>query len=142
MTKFSWFDSSSFHPDIKTNKNGYLLILVSHIAILIPIYIAVILHKPMWFIVLLTIQFIFSFLYHSFNKITFFRASDWILAQILGISLLIVIISDKKLSNIKVLALFLLVILAIKPFLSFKNYSYNHSLWHVIVSLITTIIIF
>lgn len=139
MSKFSWFKSNTFHPSYYNKKNDYILILLSHLANIVPIVIAIILKLPYWYLLIILFQTIFSILYHSYFKNNLLRLVDWVFATSLIISNIIIFILHKG-SYLKFFILIILIIAGFKYFLSFKNYAYNHSIWHIFAATITSIV--
>lgn len=138
MEKFSWFNSSSFHPDSRADRNGYVLILISHITFLLPIVISIITEQKVWFIIILIIQIVFSFLYHLYYKNNMLRIIDWLLAIILCITIIHLLFSNFNFT--KVIIILLLSVVSLKPFISFEDYAVNHSIWHAITAIIATVV--
>ena len=137
--KYSWFKSNTFHPNYRSDKSGYILILGSHTANIIPITLGILLKLPLWYILIMVAQMIFSFLYHAYSKNNWLRLIDWLLATSLIISNAIIFFSHNW-SYSKLLIIVLLIIISFKYFLSFKKYAYNHSIWHICAAAITSIV--
>lgn len=142
MKNFSWTDPNSFHPSYEKHKAGYLLLAFSHVFNLIPIYFAIKGGFSRWFILVLIFQMIFSLLYHLFFTNKILRFADWVFSITLIISNAVILLNfSSEFFVYKVVLLVVLVLLVIKPFLKFKNYALNHTIWHLISSLITRVVL-
>jgi hypothetical protein len=142
MKKPSWSDPNTFHPSYEKHKKGYLLLAFSHVFNLIPLYFAIVEGFPKWFVSILIFQMVFSLLYHLFFTNKTLRFADWIFSLLLICSNVIILLSvHSEFFMYKILLLVVLILFAIKPFMKFKNYALNHTIWHLIAALITRIVL-
>ncbi len=142
MKKYSWTDPNTFHPSYEKHKKGYLLLAFSHVFNLIPLYFAIVEDFPQWFVSVLIFQMIFSLWYHLFFTNKTLRFADWFFSLALIISNVIILLTTHSNFFIhKIVLLAVLMLFAIKPFIKFKNYALNHTIWHFIASLITRVVL-
>lgn len=142
MKKYSWTDPNTFHPSYENHKTGYLLLAFSHVFNLIPMYFAIVEGFPMWFVLVLVFQMVFSLFYHLFFTNKRLRFADWLFSLILIFSNVIILLSvHSEFFMYKIILLMMLILLAIRPLTKFKNYALNHTIWHFIASLITRVVL-
>ncbi len=80
--------------------------------------------------------------YHLFFTNKTLRFTDWLFSIVLIFSNVIILFSTHSEFFIyKLLLLVILLLSAIRPFLKFKNYALNHTIWHLIASLITRVVL-
>lgn len=141
---YSWFNTSSFHPSMKNNILGYWVIILSHLSNLLPILLAVNRPLPNIYKATIILQTIFSVIYHAFPNKRGPRFFDWFFATTLIISNLFIFINYNSVEEIrsKIIVVIPIVILAFILFFKFDHYTRNHSLWHILSAIVTTIVIF
>lgn len=140
--KFSWFDSKTFHPTPQTDMVGYRIILLSHIATIIPIAIAANRPFPILYTILLLIQLVASITYHALPFSVLLRMLDWVTAWILIVTNVFVLFSyNTVLIKEKLIITIPLIIISLYFFIQFKKYPRNHAIWHVLSALITVIVV-
>lgn len=142
MKKYSWTDPNTFHPSYENHKAGYVLLAFSHIFNLVPMYFAIVEGFPIWFICVLILQMVFSLFYHLFFTNKILRFADWLFSIVLIFSNVIILFSiHSEFFKYKIILLVILLLCSIRPFLKFKNYALNHTIWHIIASLITRVVL-
>jgi hypothetical protein len=142
MNKVSWSDPNSFHPSYEKHKAGYLLLAFSHVFNLVPLYFAITEGFPNWFLLVIIFQMIFSLFYHLFFTNKALRFADWLFSLTLIISNVIILLTiHSDFFTYKIALLIVLVLCSIKPFMQFKNYALNHTIWHIIAALITRVVL-
>lgn len=139
MKQFSWFKPNTFHPSYKTDKYNYLLILLSHLVNIVPITIGIILGLPIWYMSIMILQLIFSILYHIYFNSIFLKISDFVFASLLIISNIIIFFTH-SVSYTRLILLIILIIISFMHFFDKRNYTYNHSIWHIFAAIITSIV--
>lgn len=140
MKKYSWFDPSTFHP--ARGEKGYTLLLLSHIPYIVPLALA--LSRGLMVLVsVFALQVACSVLYHASSRTTVLRVMDYVSAIILAMVALMHIYAGRGAPDfaIKMVALGALGICTLRFFFWQKSYAYEHSLWHVCIAFMMSVVI-
>lgn len=140
---YSWFNTSSFHPSMRNNILDYWVIILSHVFNLLPMLLAFNRPLPSIYKAIIVFQTIFSIIYHAFPNKRWPRILDWLFATSLILSNLIVFVNYNSVLEIqsKIIIVMPIIILAFILFFKFDHYTRNHSLWHVLSAIVTSIVI-